>query len=235
MSEAIYEALRAIQSDLTQVEVLAQGLANANTAGFRAAQVSTRPFAVGSIEETSADPVIRVSERGGAIVSTGRNLDIALAGNGYLQVESDSESTVSLVRGGSMQISDDGTLTTASGRPVLVDGGRFAVDGGMVDIGSNGDVFLDGQPVGRLSIVELLDARALRVSDEGVYEAAIDAVDTEPASTTVLQGYVEQSNVNSSESIIRMMELSKHVESVQRSLVALDEMLDTGINDIGRR
>lgn len=235
MSEAIYEALRAIQSDMTQVEVLAQGLANTNTAGFRAAQVSTRPFTVGSIEETSADPVIHVSEKSGAIVSTGRKLDIALAGDGFLQVETDSESMLSLVRGGSLQVADDGTLTTALGRPVLVDGARLVVEGGNVDIDPNGDIFVDGQLLGRLSIVELLDDKALGIADEGVYAAPLDAIDTEPPSTTVLQGYVEQSNVNSSESIIRMMELSKHVESVQRSLVALDQMLDSGINDIGRR
>ena len=43
MSETIYEALRAIQSDLSQVEILAQGVANANTAGFRSANVSPQP------------------------------------------------------------------------------------------------------------------------------------------------------------------------------------------------
>jgi flagellar basal body rod protein FlgG len=235
MSDAVYEALRAIQSDLSQVEVLAQGIANANTAGFRSAEVSSRPFDVGVAERTSADPVIRVNQRSGSLTATGQALDIAVTGNGYLQVETESSNSAALVRGGALRISSEGVLTTATGHAVLVDGGRLQVDAGQMAVTTSGDVLLDGQPVGRLSLVELLEPEALTVAGEGVYEIPVELIDTAPTNVSVLQGYLEQSNVNSSESIIRMMELSKHVESVQRSLVALDELMDSSINDLGRR
>lgn len=235
MSDAVYEALRAIQSDLSQVEVLAQGIANANTAGFRSAEVSSRPFDVGSVERTSSNPVVRVNQRSGPLTATGQALDFAVTGNGYLQVESESSAAAALVKGGELRISSDGILTTATGHAVLVDGGRLQLDGGQMAVTTSGDVSVDGQAVGRLSVVGLIEPDALTVAGEGVYGIPLEFIDTEPANVSVLQGYVEQSNVNSSESIIRMMELSKHVESVQRSLVALDELMDSSINDLGRR
>lgn len=235
MSETIYEALRAIQSDLSQVEILAQGVANANTAGFRSANVSPQPFEVGVAARTSANPLVAVNQQSGSLSATGRSLDVALTGNAYLQVESDDESSALMVRGGSLHLNGEGTLVTGSGRPVLVDGGRVQLDGSNVSINANGDLMVDGQSLGRLSLVEPTQPDAVFVAGDGVYGVPAELLNDTPANVSVLQGYVEQSNVNSSESIIRMMELSKHVESVQRSLVALDELLDSSINDLGRR
>ena len=235
MSEAIYEALRAIQSDLSQVEVLAQGVANANTAGFRSANVSPRPFEVGVVARTSALPLIAINQQGGSLTATGRTLDIAVTGNAYLQVEGDSDDTALLVKGGSLHLDADGILRTGTGRAVLMDGGRMQLDSANVIVNNRGEVLADGELIGNLSIVEPLEPESLFAAGEGVYGISAELLDVAPQNVTVMQGYLEQSNVNSSESIIRMMELSKHVESVQRSLVALDELLDSSINDLGRR
>ena len=235
MSEAIYEALRAIQSDLSQVEVLAQGVANANTAGFRSANVSPRPFEVGVVARTSALPLIAVNQQSGSLTATGRALDVAVTGNAFLQVEGDSEETAMLVKGGSLHLDAEGILQTGTGRAVLVDGGRLPLNTANIVVNTRGEILADGERVGALSIVEPLEPESLFVAGDGVYGISAELLDIAPENVSVMQGYLEQSNVNSSESIIRMMELSKHVESVQRSLVALDDLLDSSINDLGRR
>ena len=235
MSEAVYEALRAIQSDLSQVEVLAQGIANANTATpfSRSVAASLRDWRCRAHQRVA---LVTVNERSGSLTATGRALDMAITGNGYLQVESDRDDVALLVRGGSLHLGSDGTLTTATGRSVLVDGAPVQIDGGDVVVNAT---CCSGVAIGRLSIVELLQPDAMFVAGEGIYGVPNEMLDVAPENVSVLQGYVEQSNVNSSESIICMMELSKHVESVQRSLVALDNCwtrvstISVGVRDKG--
>ncbi|MEO0575464.1 MAG: flagellar basal body rod C-terminal domain-containing protein [Pseudomonadota bacterium] len=229
MSEAMIEALRAMQADLKKVEIISQNVANQSTPGYRAMQADDASFDLmtQSTARGSADVQTTWSGTAGAIAPTGDRMDIAVTNGAYLEVASGGLDQTLLVRGGTIKINAEGepmlhgetivwdTSGDAGGRPVSVPDDAF-------------------ERTVYLRPLMIADPSALQQVRSGVYAISPDLVVETDESAQVLQGYLEQSNVNSSASMVRMMEVSKHLESVQRTLRTLDDMLGTAINDIDR-
>ena len=204
MSEAMIEALRAMQADLKQVEIISQNVANQSTPGYRAMQPTDPSFDLmtNANAGSRADVQTTVSAAGGAISPTGNSMDVAVTNGAFLEVENPRSQVWSetAVVGGKPIVSNlDGGQRTIFVRTVMVD-----------------------------------EAATVQQFGNGVYAVADDQSLSDTSSSQVLQGYLEQSNVNSSESMVRMMEVSKHLESVQRTLRTLDDMLGSSINEIDR-
>jgi flagellar basal-body rod protein FlgF len=121
MDRLIYTSLTAMRGSMARQTAIAHNLANANTPGFRAdlaeaqtlwlesQQLNTRAFA--SEEVQAADM------KAGTIVATGRDLDIALSGDGMLAVQAEN-GEIGYTRRGDLMLSSTGLLTTGDGRPV---------------------------------------------------------------------------------------------------------------------
>lgn len=234
MSEAIIEALRAMQSDLRQVELLSQNIANQGTPGYRAIETSARPFEINESARPEAQlPVTSMSSAAGPLVSTGYENDIAVTEGGFLQVEGGRDGKIALVRGGTVEFDEQGQATI-NGRTLVTDGEGRAANAPKLKLvaQAGGESFVDETIVRPVTISS---TSALAMVEPGVYEIAPEFVSDAPERVRVLQGYLEQSNVNSSQVVVQMMELSKHVESVQRAMRAIDEMIGSGINELGRR
>lgn len=233
MSEAMIEALRAMQSDLAQVEMLSQNIANQNTPGYRAVETASRPFdELVADASARATPIATWNAGSGQLLATGSELDLAVTNGGYLEVEGGGDGRVALVRGGSIQFDDAGN-PTINGRPLVI-GSRSTGNAGV-------PISVFAQTSGASRDFEGLcqpmlvnDPGALRLVEPGVYEIAAEHVSPAERPVSVLQGYLEQSNVDSSQVVVQMMELSKHVESVQRAMRAIDDMLGSSVNELGR-
>ena len=130
MDRMIYLSMSGAKATMQRQDTLAINLANVSTPGFRAelqafravpvegSGASTRVYGLETTTGYDATP--------GAITSTGRNLDVAVKGNGWLTVQA-LDGTEAYTRGGSLEVSADGTLTTRSGLPVMGDGGPLQV------------------------------------------------------------------------------------------------------------
>ena len=137
-------------------------LANASTPGFRAEMLAFRAVPVrGDGATTRAyalESTVGYNEQGGPVQSTDRPLDVALKGNGWLTVQS-LDGTEAYTRGGALEVSPEGQLVTASGLPVLGDGGPITIPANStVEIAADGTITATGangrpQQAGRLKLV----------------------------------------------------------------------------------
>ena len=179
MDRMIFLSMSGAKATMQRQDTLANNLANVSTPGFRA---ELQAFRAVPVEGSGASTRVYALETttgydatAGAITATGRNLDVAVKGNGWLTVQA-LDGTEAHTRGGSLEVSNDGTLTTRSGLPVLGDGGPLQVPpNASVSIGADGTVSakgIDGRntAIGKLKLVTP-EAPLLRGAD-GLFRGA---------------------------------------------------------------
>jgi flagellar basal-body rod protein FlgG len=248
MSGAIYAAASGAQAQRVRLEVLANNLANLNTPGFKADQAV---FRIDTDAEAPADtggdllepgtgtdlvPLIPVATRTdfapGPLAQTGNALDVALQGEGFFSVQ--TESGIRYTRNGSFTLGPEGLLTTSDGHAVLGGGGEIAIDGGVVVIDDNGGVHVDGQEVDRLRVVTFDDPSRLRKIGASLFAAdAPGMVPAERENPGLRQGYLEMSNVEAVKSMTEMIEVLRGYEAYQKIIRTLDESAGQVINGVG--
>ena len=224
MDRMIYLSMSGAKATMQRQDALASNLANVSTTGFRAelqafravpvqgSGASTRVYALETT--TGYDP------SQGPITATGRNLDVAVKGNSWLSVQA-LDGTEAYTRGGSLELSSDGTLTTRSGLPVLGDGGPLQVPANSaVSIGADGTVSAAGANgrstvVGKLKLVT--PETALTRGEDGLFRAAsgdLSADDT----ARVQEGALEGSNVSPVETMVAMISAARQFEAQMKML-----------------
>ena len=219
MDRMIFLSMSGAKATMQRQDALANNLANASTPGFRAELQAFRSVPVeGSGASTrvySLETTTGYDSTPGAITSTGRNLDVAAKGNAWLAVQA-LDGTEAYTRGGSLELSSDGTLTTRSGLPILGDGGPLQVPPNTaVSIGSDGTVSAkssDGKSstIGKLKLVT--PETALTRGEDGLFRAAdgdLSADDT----ARVQDGALEGSNVSPVETMVAMISASRQFEA----------------------
>ena len=219
MDRMIFLSMSGAKATMQRQDALANNLANASTPGFRAELQAFRSVPVeGSGASTrvySLETTTGYDSTPGAITSTGRNLDVAAKGQAWLAVQA-LDGTEAYTRGGSLELSSDGTLTTRSGLPILGDGGPLQVQPNTeVSIGSDGTVSAksrDGKSstIGKLKLVT--PETALTRGEDGLFRAAdgdLSADDT----ARVQDGALEGSNVNPVENMVAMIAAARQFEA----------------------
>src|SRR5687768_9534391 len=136
MSGGAYSALTGMRTRLEQLDRLAFDLANVSTAGYKTERLATKSserdrFA---LELESAVDVlgdgVKIDFRPGTIASTGRDLDVAIDGRGFFEIE--TQAGMRYTRNGGFQRRADGVLATVDGEAVLGDGGEITLGPGQV-------------------------------------------------------------------------------------------------------
>jgi flagellar basal-body rod protein FlgF len=219
MDRMIYLSMSAAKATMQRQDALANNLANVSTPGFRAeleafravpvqgSGASTRVYALETT--TGYDPTP------GPITSTGRNLDVAVQGNSWLTVQA-LDGTEAYTRGGSFAVSNDGTLMTHSGLPVMGDGGPLQVPPNTaVSIGADGTVSAKGSDgkttsVGKLKLVT--PETPLIRGEDGLFRGA-DGDLSADATARVQDGALEGSNVSAIESMVSMISAARQFEA----------------------
>ncbi|MEO8060197.1 MAG: flagellar basal-body rod protein FlgF [Burkholderiales bacterium] len=224
MDRMIYLSMSGAKATMQRQDALASNLANVSTTGFRAelqafravpvqgSGASTRVYALETT--TGYDP------SQGAITATGRNLDVAVKGNSWLSVQA-LDGTEAYTRGGALELSNDGTLTTRGGLPVLGDGGPLQVPANsVVSIGADGTVSATAangrsSSIGKLKLVTP-EAPLIR-GEDGLFRGAdgdLSADDT----ARVQDGALEGSNVSPVETMVAMISAARQFEAQMKML-----------------
>jgi flagellar basal-body rod protein FlgF len=224
MDRMIYLSMSGAKATMQRQDTLANNIANVSTPGFRAELQAFRAVPVlGSGASTrvySLETTTGYDSTPAAITATGRNLDVAAKGNSWFTVQA-LDGTEAYTRGGSLEVSNDGTLTTRSGLPVLGDGGPLQVPpNSAVSIGSDGTVSAKGTDgkntaVGKLKLVTP-DAPLVR-GDDGLFRSASGDL---PADDTarVQDGALEGSNVSAVESMVAMISAARQFEAQMKMI-----------------
>ncbi len=224
------------QTEIAQA-INANNLANASTAGFRA---DLHAFSYENVEgpgQKSRTNAI-VDQYGtdfkpGPQQSTGRELDIAIQGDGFLAVL-DANGEEAYTRAGDLQLNSGGLLTTGAGHVVVGDGGTLAIPpSSTVTVGQDGTVSIQalGQgaetvaAIDRIKLVKANDSGMQKGSD-GLFRAGDEAPLASDASVTVTAGVLEASNVNIASTLVNMIELARQYETQLKMIKTADEDAD---------
>ncbi len=245
MDRLIHTALSAMRGAMARQTTTANNLANANTAGFQAEMASVRPLwitgegfgsrAPASEEVTSADM------KAGAVTATGRDLDVALDGDGMLGVQTD-DGEEAYTRRGDLAVSDTGLLTTGDGHPVLGDSGpitlppydkvTIATDGSIAIVPQGSDANTQPQVIDRLKVASPTGSKIVKGLD-GLFRVQGGGTLPSDPQAKVTSGSVEGSNVNTSQSLVDMIDASRSWDTQVRLLTTAKE-LDTSSTDLMR-
>jgi flagellar basal body rod protein FlgG len=221
MDNTIAGIARALGQDVNALDLISQNVANMQTPGYLTRHLS-RNFAAGLYQGAVLDLAA------GALKHTGRALDLAVQGNAFFAIEV-GEQTL-LTRNGEFHIDDQGQLVTAAGHPVLGDNGPIKVSSTALRILPDGQIEDRGRIVDRLRLVAVSDPRELVAVGGGLYGYSGPTTSWNGAIQT---GALEQANVDPGGEMVRLIEVTRHVQSLQHAMHAYDEALQTGINHLG--
>jgi flagellar basal-body rod protein FlgF len=239
MSGGAYSALSGMRARLDDLDRLAFDLANVNTAGYkteRMAKMASERDEFATALESAVDVVgagTKIDFRSGTIATTGRDLDAAIEGTGFFEIETDRG--MRYTRNGSFHRRADGILATADGEPVMGEGGEISLGTGAVSIGPDGSVKSGTAIVGRIRVVEFGSEKDLLRESGSRFRALTGAEPTE-VEPRVIGGALEQSNVSVVDRMAAMTEISRGFEALQRGVSMLANDLDSRIiSELGRR
>jgi flagellar basal-body rod protein FlgF len=239
MDALIYTAMSGAERALRAQQVHANNLANLDTGGFRAnLEVSTSASLASSGYGYDARHMAQmeastVSGRAGPVRETGRALDVAIAGDGYLAVSSDQAGAEAYTRAGAIDIDATGALSI-NGRALLGDGGPIVLPPhGALDIGADGSISV--QPDGDTAMVVVDRLKLVRgepgqltKNEAGLIVARDGApLPTDPA-VTVSGRHLEGSNVSAVEEMVSTMTLNRSFELQMKLFKAGDAMNESG-------
>ncbi len=220
MDRLIYTAMTGAKHLLYRQDTLAQNLANANTTGYRADTVALR--AVPAQGQEASTRVFTVETTTGAdlkpgpMLPTGRALDVAVQGPGWLAVQS-RDGTEAYTRAGSLQVGADGTLQLPSGLLVLGDGGPITIPANaQVSVAADGTLsaMTPGAravtTVGRLKLVNPPEEQLSKGAD-GLFRLS-DGEAPADGAVRVAEGTLEGSNVNVVDALVGMIAVARQFE-----------------------
>ncbi|MEM7546942.1 MAG: flagellar hook-basal body complex protein [Pseudomonadota bacterium] len=237
MDNAGYVALSRQVGLAKDMRIIANNIANMSSDGFRRESavfteiVDNLGVAGGSLSQTASR--VRTTDFSlGGLRSTGGEFDFAIEGEGFFRIE--TAEGEALTRNGSFARSADGELVTASGRRVLGAGGVplfFPADATAINVGADGIISADGQPVGQLEIVTVEDLSDLRRREDGLFETDQPSIPAIEAS--LRHGFVERSNVDPVREMTRMIEVQRAYEMGQSFLETEDERIRQAVRIMG--
>jgi flagellar basal-body rod protein FlgF len=239
MAGGYYAALSGMHARLAALDRIASDIANASTSGYKAERASTaeaRRPSFGESLQAAVDVAAggsRMDLRAGAISTTGRPLDVAIEGGGFLAVETANGERYT--RNGHLVRRADGVLTTDEGDPVLGASGRITIDGNAaVRIDPDGTVRSGNTIAGRLKVVDVEPGVSLARDGGSRFRASASPIEIErPA---LVPGALEQSNVSVVQRVAEMSEVSRNFETLLRGVTVLMNDIDKGaITELGRK
>jgi flagellar basal-body rod protein FlgF len=222
MDRLVYTAMTGAKHILEQQATVSNNLANVNTTGFRAqldafravpvqgGELPTRAFVVDSTTGADFTP--------GVIQHTGRDLDVAVQGQGWIAVQLEDGSEA-YTRNGNLKLSENGVLQTDSGLNVLGDGGPISIPPDVnVTIAKDGtvsaiDVAKPGaaNTLGRIKLVNPAQSNMVR-GDDGLFRTADGNPADADANVSLAGGALESSNVNVVDAMVNMINLGRQFE-----------------------
>lgn len=233
MDRLLYIAMNGAKHSLYQQSVTAHNLANVGTTAFKAQNsahralpvfgpgVATRTYVVASTPNADLSA--------GAMRSTGRPLDVAVHGRGWIAVQ-DVAGNEAYTRNGSLQVSGNGFLTTSDGLPVLGDAGPITIPADSeVTVGKDGTISIvtNNQPaaataIARIKLVNPADADMVR-GDDGLFRQTNGQPAAPAAEVTLVSGALETSNVNSVLALISIIDQSRYFDMQVKLMQKADE------------
>lgn len=230
MDNSIYITLSRQVALFRDMDITANNIANANTTGYNAEHIMFKSFLAKDINQGNRNEMAFAHDISsyrdtttGPMTITGNDLDVAISGEGYFQVLTPLGTRYT--RAGSFRIGSDGVLTTAEGYPVLDVSGQsitFPDDVREVSIGEAGNIKSNGEDLANLGIVSFENPQVLERVGGHLYKS--DVTPETASNVRVLQGSLENANVQPVLELTHMIDVSRSVENTSQFIAAIYDL-----------
>lgn len=234
MDHSIYVAMTGATQIMRAQEAVSHNLANASTVGFKSEMSAFQALSVlGPGQPTRVNAVAHGLGQDftqGASMNTGRSLDVAVQGSGWIAVQA-PDGSEGYTRAGDLQVTADGQLTDARGNLVMGGGGPISLPpSNKISIGSDGTISVVGlgegpnalAALGRIRMVNPDAADLVQGSDGLMHMADGSQADADPT-VRLASGELEGSNVDPSTELVKMIALSRHYDMQVKAIKSADD------------
>ena len=258
MQQSSISALFGALSNETRLNLIANNLANVNTAGYKADKVSFQDVFSRVATDFNPDarndltqknllprPLVVAKPRlakhtvdlaQGSLEVTGNQLDMAISGPGFFRVQTPEGQY--LTRNGQFYRGPQGQLLTNQGFSVLGQSGPITLPPGQnVSVSPDGQILVDNVPVGAVDVVDVADPKKLKKYGQSLFTGPDDnAPVTQPvdrSKTSIYQGYIEKPNVEVVTEMVGMIEAQRSFEAYSKIITSTQEMDREAVSKVG--
>ena len=237
MDSAIYTTLSRQAGLKSELDIVANNVANASTTGFRREGAIFSEFVRRTGSTSDSLSMVKLGARNtafdpGQLAQTGGSFDFAIEGEGFFQIRKGDETALS--RAGHFMPNAAGQLVNSDGLPLLDAGGtEITIPLGVnsVSVAKDGTMSANGTPIAQLGLWQPVDPKDLTRIGGNLFSVEGDL---EPASGQLRQGFLEESNVNPVTEIARLIEVQRRYESAKSFLDKEDQRISSVIQTLGR-
>jgi flagellar basal-body rod protein FlgG len=254
MINSLWISKTGMQAQQTQLDVISNNMANVSTNGFKRASAvfedlmyqNLRQVGAADTEQNNLPTGLQVglgvrtvatarNFTQGSLQQSGNQLDLAINGSGFIQVNM-PDGTTGYTRDGSLQVDGSGNLVTASG--LTVAGGiNIPAEAQSITVGKDGVVTVKlpanatPQQVGNIELASFINPAGLEPLGGNMYAETVasgNPVNGAPGSAgmgQLMQGYVETSNVNVVQELVTMIQTQRAYEMNSKAIQTSDQML----------
>jgi flagellar basal-body rod protein FlgF len=234
MSAALYLSSVGARARMSQLEMVSNNLANADTPGYKADEPLFSAALGMALEGENGrrhegalqfvtTPETRVRHESGPLAHTGRNLDVAIQGDGFFLVQ--TPEGIRYTRAGALSVNADGKLAGPGGHALMGTSGPISAGSGGVRVERDGSVVSDaGAVLGRLQLEEFLEPEKLQKQGESLFVAPIDLVGIPVDGPQLEVGSLEQSNVEPVHELAKLLILQRAYDASMQALATDDRV-----------
>ncbi|HSW50057.1 MAG TPA: flagellar hook basal-body protein [Bryobacteraceae bacterium] len=237
-------AASGLRARMESLDMLANNLANTATAGYKGDRefyglyisAEARPSSLQGGQAATLPVIERqwTDFSQGTLLATGNPLDLAISGRGFFAVNGPAGPLYT--RNGSFQLSATGAVTTLEGYPVrLVGGGALqTASSNPIEVSPEGAVRQDGAVLGQLEIADFRELSSLSKQGSNYFASRSGAAPAAATGFEVRQGRLESSNVASAEGAVRLVNVIRQFEMLQRAITLGGEMNRRAVEEVAR-
>lgn len=247
MNIGVYKGAASLAAYEKWQEMISQNIAASSVPGFKMTEVS---FSSVNSDTTKLSPNAKFAHdlRGvmpqanaktsfsqGELRHTGSELDFAIQGPGFFQVQREN-GNLGYTRNGEFKVSPDLSLTTSSGLPVMGDGGPVVLKkgGGAISINADGELIQGDQKIAKLGVYDFKDPQKLGRLGGGLFAPTDAKTQPQPVEKPqVLGGFVEGSNVTPLSQMVNLIAVSRAYEASQKVIQSHDDNEEKAIQALG--
>jgi flagellar basal-body rod protein FlgG len=252
MNLSLYSAATGMEAQQLNLNTIANNLANVNTPGFKRSKIEfqdllyQKPRTAGAdtgsgnmvptgIEVGNGSRVSATSKvfTQGQLTATGEKLDLAIQGDGFFEVQR-PDGTIAYTRDGSFKMNANGQVVTADGLPVLSNFQTIPTGTTAINVASTGEVTItsaSGTSTFKLQLARFANPAGLQSMGGNLYQESQASGTPETGNPgeqgygSIVQGYVESSNVNIVEEMVNLITAQRAYEINSKAIQTSDEML----------
>ncbi|MDF2878342.1 MAG: flgF [Clostridia bacterium] len=255
MVRGLYTAATGMNVQAKKMDIISNDLANVNTTGYKkdTAVVASFPQVlasrlndvqnhipnngvVGGMSLGARIDEIYTNFTQGSVIKTDGMVDLAIQGDGFFAVQTPTDTLYT--RDGNFSINQTGDMVTKEGYYVLSQEGLpitlgedFLANGGQVVVKESGEVYRGAEFVDTIALVRFEDNATLQKAADNLYQSEGQGI---PFQGSMIQGFLESSNVNSVTAMVDMITVSRAYEANQKVIQTQDTILGKAVNEIGR-